>query len=593
MNITPESESGKTDEQAPAQPPRFASRKTWLDLLLVLVLLAVATLILVDFSGLTIRRLGARHAAATLDFHQRHQFFDVQYNHARYECKLPFPFWLMSVPVFLLGSSDMALRVVSELFGMGLVLMTYCLGKKLFNRTVGFFAALAAVINVLHPWVVRHSLIDTSAHFLIGLAVVFFYLGWQNPERRKLYVFLFYAASAVATWHRGPLGFVLPGITVTAVLVPLGQWRTLRQFLNPLAILMWLVLVVPYFLALGWNHLDQTFITENLLHFIQGEASHDETSSSRPPYYWPVMFLFRYLPWSGFFLLSLVYAAKRRVSPDRSALWFVAAWFGSWFLFWHLAAARNETYLLALVIPTSLFVGYLLAGLWRSAGTVVDSTAKEVWVTFSFVALVATAAGMPLAMLMTDCPDFSMLMWGGVTGALALLGLAVVILALMLDYRRALVVGLCLSVVSLVVVGFFVNPAVDQTRPGREFFTYARELVGNRPVVIYGSDKLGRLSHEFHSIVLYLRSPHPVTVLSSPAKIRKKWKELRDPTSLTTRTGLAVFSPEGGRKDLTGLKPKVKPVRREDDSGAYLLYSHPKPRNVSQADPSAKVAPHD
>ena len=48
---------------------------------------------------------------------------------------------------------------------------------------------------------------------------------------------------------------MLPGLAVAAVLLPLGQWRALRQFLNPLAILMWLALVVPYYAAMNPEHL--------------------------------------------------------------------------------------------------------------------------------------------------------------------------------------------------------------------------------------------------------------------------------------------------------------------------------------------------
>ena len=548
-----------------------SGRKLWVDVVFVLLLVAVTTLLLVDFSGLTIRRLGARHAAAAMDFAERRQLFDVQYNHTRYTCKLPFPFWLMSLPVFVLGPTDVVLRLVSELFGLGLVMMAYFLGRKFFGRGAGFFAGVVVVVNVLHPWVVRHSLIDTSAHLLVCLPVAFFYLGWQNPKRRRLYVFLFYAASAIATWHRGPLGFVLPGITVAAVLIPLGQWRVLRQFLNPLAILMWLTLMVPYFLALGREHLSQTILGENLLHFLQGDVSVGEPSEVRPPWYWTAVVLFRTLPWTGFFLLSLVHAVKRRHGPERSVLWFLTAWFGSWFLLWHLSAARNETYVLSLIIPMALLTGTVLDRLWRSPDDVIDTTAKHVWLTFSFVLMGVVSAGMPLAMLVEDGAGLSMIMWGPITAALGLLGLVAVIFSMKRDFRHALVVGICLSVLACALVSFLVRPAGDRMSPGRPLFARVRELVGDRPVLVFGGDDLKQLPHELHSIVLVLRSPHPVTVTGDANKVRKRWKK---------SDNLVVFLPEVGKGALDKLKLKSRLVRLEDSSGNYLLLFH---RKTAQA----------
>ena len=130
-----------------------AGSTTRMEMVYILVLVAVSVLLLVDFGGVTIRSLAARHANATVDFYQRHQF-DVRYNHELYQGKVPFSFWLMSGPLFLFGVSDATLRLTSELFGVGLVLMIYLLGRKMFNPMAGFFAGLAAAANILHPWVV-------------------------------------------------------------------------------------------------------------------------------------------------------------------------------------------------------------------------------------------------------------------------------------------------------------------------------------------------------------------------------------------------------------------------------------------------------
>ena len=51
-----------------------------------------------------------------------------------------------------------------------------------------------------------------------------------------------------------------------------------------------------------------------------------------------------------------------------------------------MAAARNETYLLVMLVPTTLFIGYVLEAIWREGGAVADSTAKRAWLIASFLA---------------------------------------------------------------------------------------------------------------------------------------------------------------------------------------------------------------
>ncbi len=544
-------------------PDGASHRAMMFDVLAVLLLVAVTVLLTVDFRNVTLRSLGARHASVTLDFWQRHQFFDIHDNYAPYLTKLPFPFWLLSVPVFFFGPGDASLRLISEVFGIALVLMSWFLGRRLFGSLGGLFAGLAAGVNVLLGWVVGHSLIDSSGIFLIDLSVVFFWLGWRDESRRTRYVFLFYLASALATWHRGPLGFLLPGLTVAAALIPLDQWRVLKQFLNPLAILLWLALVVPYGFGLSHAHLHQTVFAENLLHFVQGEATYGTPDSVRPPYYWSAMFLYRCLPWTGFFLLSLVYAVRRRSSPERAGLWFLAAWLGSWFLFWHLAAARNETYLLYLLVPASVFTGYVLQGLWRDADEVIDTLAKRLWLLLSFVVLAIANTLMPAAMLLDAHVEVYTAMWIVLTCALGLLGLATVLFAVAASYRHALVVGVCLSVLAGGIVGLFVEPVLDRTQPGKDLMLRAAKLIANRPVVIYGNSRHDRLVRENHSLVLYLNSPHPVDFVDDPKKARKLWKNT---------PGVVLLVPESAKEEIKQVRTKVVPVRLQDPSGGFLLY---------------------
>lgn len=549
------------DEPAPTHVPRGR----WVDLVFVLLLVAVSVGLLVDFRGITLESLGARHAAAARDFYQRRAFFDIQFNHAPYLGKPAFPFWILSLPAFVFGPSDAALRAGSEFFGVGLVLMACFVGRWFFGRVAGLFAGLVLAVNLILPWVVRHTLIDTGALVLLTLPVLCFYAGWRDERRRTLWVFLFYFTSALATWYRGPLGAVLPGVAVAAVLVPLGQWRVLGQFLNPLAIVMWLVLVVPYYWALGVGFGSHFFIQETLEHYFVGEPT---GSGPKPPYFWPANLMFRYLPWTLFFLLALNYAWRRRRSAESHTLWFLSGWLGSWFLFWFMAGARNETYTLVLGLPVALLTGYGLAALWNDPDAVADTLAKRLWLLLAFITMSFVSAAAPIGTLAFEHARFALIPWVIISVGLGLAGLAVFSLAAVNRFRAALVSGTVLAFVTGLILAFWVKPATDAVKPGRPLFVEVRRLVDDRPVILYG-----RLALERHMLgaVFYLRSPHAVVPCENTEEAKQMWRDMPD----------AVIVASAGKTDLLqALSPRTEPQYLA--GGEWMLIAHPRAEGAEQ-----------
>lgn len=105
-----------------------------------------------------------------------------------------------SVPfVALFGPSEFGVRSLSILSGIGIILLLFLIGRKLFSEKVGLFAAGIAAVS---PWDISLSRGGFEAHFALFLALLGFYLFLKAREKPILYIFS--ALSFGLTLHTYP-----------------------------------------------------------------------------------------------------------------------------------------------------------------------------------------------------------------------------------------------------------------------------------------------------------------------------------------------------------------------------------------------------
>lgn len=88
-----------------------------------------------------------------------------------------------SIPfVAIFGPSELGIRMLSIISGLGMVLLVYLLGKKLINEKAGLFISFLASIS---PWDIHLSRIGFETHFalfLTTLGVYFFLVAMSKPR---------------------------------------------------------------------------------------------------------------------------------------------------------------------------------------------------------------------------------------------------------------------------------------------------------------------------------------------------------------------------------------------------------------------------
>ncbi len=154
-----------------------------------------------------------------------------------------------SIPfIALFGPTALGVRGLSILSGLGIIILLFLIGRKLFSRKVGL---LAAAIGAISPWGISLSRGGFEAHFALFLALSGIYLFMQARQRPMFYIF-----SALSF---GLILHTYPTYKISLLLfLPLLFWYESR--IREVAKRKHFLLGIFVYLILGVTALSQTFI---------------------------------------------------------------------------------------------------------------------------------------------------------------------------------------------------------------------------------------------------------------------------------------------------------------------------------------------
>jgi outer membrane protein assembly factor BamB len=124
--------------------------------------------------------------------------------------KPPLLMWLMSLAYQVLGVNDFASRIWTATFGMFSLIFVFYLGKKLYNRYVGFLSAIVLGTSLTFFVFSRYAMTDVPL-VCFSVASIYFFVSSEGKENAKLYSVL----SGVF------LGLALMTKQIAALLIPL------------------------------------------------------------------------------------------------------------------------------------------------------------------------------------------------------------------------------------------------------------------------------------------------------------------------------------------------------------------------------------
>lgn len=233
------------------------------------------------------------------------------------------------------------------LLGMGTVLITYLIGKRLAGERIGLIAGF--ILSTMSTFITlhRHSRVDPALLFLTTLSLYGFVAGYRGSRISVPFFVVFYLAMAGAFLSKGIIGVAIPAATVVIFLITKKDFKMIvRLLLNPA--LLFFILPIFLWVCCIWRleglGIFKEIIRQSLFRFLSPTVDH-----TKPFYYYFAHALSAPLPWTILLFVLIWYrwrpAHSKQPLPQGSLLRFALVWLLTGLIGLSFASAKRPLYL--------------------------------------------------------------------------------------------------------------------------------------------------------------------------------------------------------------------------------------------------------
>lgn len=324
------------------------------------------------------------HAATSKDMVLTGDWLTPRYNGEKFYDKPPLHNWLVALSFLIFGFTEFAARLPAALLGLGCVMVTYLLGRRIFGSTAAFLSALVLATSAEFLVLSRVVVHDISLAFFITLSLTLFYLGYEDERHRRFLFLLGYAALGFSVLAKGPVGLVLPVMIIGLFLLIKKQLRFLKHMQIGWGLLILFAVAAPWYILISLNdpeYVGYFFLKQNLGNFFSKEVRHPE-----PFYYYIPVLMGGMFPWSTLLPLAVFRGVHPSATTYNDGTLLALIWFAAVFIFFSMASSKLGTYILPMLPAAALLVGALLHDLLSGSD---NGLAKAVF--YSYLPLVIIA----------------------------------------------------------------------------------------------------------------------------------------------------------------------------------------------------------
>ncbi len=496
------------------------------------------------------------HAATSKDMVLNNDWLTPQYNGEKFYDKPPLHNWLVAISFLLFGFTEFAARLPAAMLGLGSVMVTYILGRRIYGPTAAFLSGLVLATSLEFFLLSRVVVHDISLAFFITLALTCFYLGYENEGRRRLLFPLGYAAMGLAVLAKGPIGFLIP-------IAVIGLFLLLRRRLNFISELQigWGIIILfavgaPWYIFVSIKDpefLQYFFVKQNLSRFFASDVRHPE-----PFYFYVPLLLAGMFPWSPFLPLALYKGIRSSKTGANGGTLFALIWFTTVFLFFSFASSKLGTYILPLFPAAALLVGAFLYQAFKCKG------ADDKGLLYSYLPLVLILTVTLLYFILF--PPLDLVAEGGLSMVriywITALLVAGCILCLILITRQKYwmfmtsTVGIVIGVFLLSL--FFLVPQIEPYRSGKDLARKIDKLLAPADHLVFYEKAGDTFLFYTDRMAVVLETPQELkNYLASDKQVfciirMKDWKEIK-----TLHETMHIVAQKGNRKIVSNRKPRI------------------------------------
>lgn len=304
-----------------------------------------------------------RYAEAAREMVESGNWITPTFNYDLRFDKPVFFYWLIAIAYKLFGVSEFSARLFSAISASMMVLLTYGFARFWVSPRFGLLSALVLATSMEVIGLARMSVTDMTLSFFMTATTLTLFLVAHHSRKWWLVAGIL---SGLAVLTKGPVGIVVPGAIL--VLYAMVTGRLKHCFFTPwfaAALAACVAVAIPWYILAylenGKIFLDALFL-HNFTRYSDVVSGHDQ-----PWYFYSLVLIAGFLPWSVFLPASLTYWFKQLktkgafLSGDTPMLanmvLFAALWAVFVFVFFSVAQTKLLTYILPMFPALALLMG--------------------------------------------------------------------------------------------------------------------------------------------------------------------------------------------------------------------------------------------
>src|ERR1700681_4094891 len=274
-------------------------------------------------------------------------------------------YWATAVAFEVFGQHAWSVRLWPALSGMLGLMLTFALGRRLYDQRAALLAVLVQASALLYIAMARIATLDMGLSFDLQLAMTALALLVQQPrpgeaQSRRLPLLLGVGV-ALAVMSKGLVGILIPGAVAVLFMLIHRDWRL------PLRAQLWwtfaalLLLAAPWFVLVSARNPEFAHFFFIFQHF-QRYLSRAEFDRYQPVWFFLPVLALGFLPWTTL-LPGALRQGWRAARAGERATSLLLIWAAFVLLFFSMSQSKLTPYIVPMLPPLSLLTGRAIAEL--------------------------------------------------------------------------------------------------------------------------------------------------------------------------------------------------------------------------------------
>jgi 4-amino-4-deoxy-L-arabinose transferase-like glycosyltransferase len=282
----------------------------------------------------------------------------------KYFEKPPLGYWATAVAFEMFGENAWSVRLWPALSGMFGLLLTFWLGRRLFDQRAALLAVVVQASALLYIGMARVATLDMSLSFSLQIAMSALALlvapprpvapGWRAP-------LLLGVGVALAVLSKGLVGILIPGAVALLYMLIERDWRLPLRAQPWWTLAALLLLAAPWFVLVSARNPEFAHFFFIFQHF-QRYLSRAQFDRYQPAWFFLPVLALGLLPWTTL-LPQALYRGWRAARGGERASSLLLIWAAFVLLFFSLSQSKLAPYILPMLPALSLLTGRAIAQL--------------------------------------------------------------------------------------------------------------------------------------------------------------------------------------------------------------------------------------